>query len=110
MYYINTFVKAAGELMDGKTLVIGGISGTIKYTEYTAIYPYERLVQRINHQPDAKGKATAAYKELRAMLGDDWDTDLTDSERLGQYAIELGIQPDELLAQMALLDKEFNQH
>jgi hypothetical protein len=33
-------------------------------------------------QPTATGKRSDAYHEIRARLGDDWITDLTNSERL----------------------------
>ena len=91
---MNEFVKAIGEKIDGQTYNLDGISGTLRYTESVAKYPYKHTVQRLDHVPDSTGKRTAAYQERKRQLGDDWISDLTQSDRLVEIATALGITLD----------------
>lgn len=82
-------ITSIGQALNGKHFVLDGINGTFKYETYTACYPYEHQVERILHCPTRKG---AAYAAIRHQLGDDWDTDLTHSERLCDIAVAAGWQ------------------
>lgn len=73
---MNEIVKAVGEKLGGHIYKLDGISGTFRYTEYQAIYPYKHTVQKIEHIPDAAGMRTDAYQERKRQLGDDWISDL----------------------------------
>lgn len=47
-----------------------------------ATYPYTHRVREISAEPTEQGRRTAAYREQRSRLGDDWLSDFTASERL----------------------------
>lgn len=79
------------EALDGRSYTLDGISGTLVFTTYRAIYPYDRTVEKLEHRPDRRGKATPEYQRLKDQLHDDWMTDLTDSHALVAIAQELGV-------------------
>lgn len=56
-----------------------GIEKEIKIDKYRAIYPYEHMVTKVWAMTTAKGKKHPEYKRIKAELGDDWDTDITDN-------------------------------
>lgn len=68
------------EVIDGKRYTLDGIEGVIRVDRSRRFYT------RVNHDPTAKGKKTAAYLKIKKQLGDDWSTDLSDSERLADIA------------------------
>ena len=97
---MNAFVKFVGEKLDGKSYTHNGISGRILYAEYQAIFPYRTTVQHIVHEADEAGQQTIEYQEAKRLLGDEWDTELTDSDELVNIALACGITTDEMLAIM----------
>lgn len=81
---VTTYQEAL-DAMDGRTYTLDGIHGTIKVSRFngrTSIY----------HHPSARGMKTEAYRETKHKLGDDWSTDLSQSERFGDIAHDLGIR------------------
>lgn len=77
--------------LDGRTYTHNGIEGTFRHVVRDAIYPYPHTVQRLVHEPTAKGKASDAYRAEKARMGDDWDTDLTDAfDTVAAIALEFG--------------------
>lgn len=95
---MNLFTKRIGEYLDGKPYTHNGISGRILYVEYPAFYPYRHTAQSIVHEADEAGKQTEAYQETKRTLGDDWDSDLTDSESLVDIAVACGMTEEMILA------------
>jgi len=92
----NTFTEKLGEWMNGKAHTLNGVHGIIRYSSYTASYPYPHSVQSITHNASAKGKRSKAYKDIKRALGDDYTTDLTQSENLCDIAGAMGITNEEI--------------
>jgi hypothetical protein len=73
------------DVLDGKHLVLDGVDGTLRVNrrrdQYGAV-----LTGVLMHVPSAKGKKSAKYLEIKRQLHDDWDTDLTGSERVAEIA------------------------
>ena len=86
---MNDFIDQVGAALDGRHYTLDGVSGVISYRTHDAIYPYQHTGQSLTHEPDAYGKRTKAYRELRRRLGDDWVTDLVTSDRLVSIAVEV---------------------
>jgi len=63
------------EAIDGQPYTLDGIAGTIRVEGES---PYTR----VTHYKSDAGRRTEAYQATKRMLRDDWDTDLTYSERL----------------------------
>lgn len=78
------------EFLDGKEYVLAGVSGVFRHRVSRALYPYEHTVEQLFHEPDAAGRQTETYQRIKRELGDDHDTDMTNSERVVEIAIELG--------------------
>jgi len=76
--------------LHGKRATLDGIEGIFQHEVREARYPYPHTVERLNHLPTARGKRTDAYRETKRRLGDDWSTDLTDSDRYFEIATKLG--------------------
>lgn len=81
---VTTYQEAL-DVMDGRTYTLDGIHGTIKVERFNGM-------TTISHRPSKKGQNTEAYRETRRKLGDDWSTDLSQSERFGEIAHDLGIR------------------
>jgi hypothetical protein len=62
----------------GKTVVIGGLKHRIEVNTYRAIYPYEHTVISVHAVPVSKH--SKHYKEVKQQLGDDWSTDILESD------------------------------
>jgi hypothetical protein len=72
------------EFLHGREYTHDGIRGVF---EHVGEYPYEKLY----HNPIARGRRTPQYKAIKAQLGDDWSTDMTDLiETYCKAALELG--------------------
>lgn len=97
---MSKFISFIGNKLDGKRYTLNGVSGVIKYSERQAIYPYVRTVQEITHEADATGKHSVEYQEAKRYLGDDYVSDLTNSESLVNIALACGITETEMLAIM----------
>ncbi len=95
---MNTFTKRIGEYLDGKTYTHNGISGKITYSERQARYPYPHIVQKIEHEANAAGKRSIEYQEAKRILGDDWVSDITNSESLINIALACGMTEEMILA------------
>lgn len=76
--------QEALEWCNGQTVTHEGISGRIELRG-------ERPYQKVYHNPDAEGKRTRAYADMREQLRDDWSTDLTDSDLLCEHMATLGV-------------------
>ncbi len=77
--------------LDGKTYALDGISGTFRHSAQMDGWGIVR--ERLDHEPDAEGRSTEAYRQVKRRLKDDWSTDLTDAiERYCAIALELGYQ------------------
>ncbi len=79
-----TWQKALDHI-NGQAYVLDGIDGVIK-VDYTRKHD-----TRISHEATKRGRATQAYQETKRQLGDDWSSDLTNSERVVDIMIELGV-------------------
>lgn len=81
------------EFMDGKSYVLDGISGVFKYSKRNLLsgdFGTVSLRYELVHEADEIGRQNDAYRQVRRMLGDDYVTDMTWSERLVDIAVELG--------------------
>jgi hypothetical protein len=87
---MSTLVEEVGAFLNGRRYVMDGIAGVIRFKSYKAIYPYDRVVHSVWHEAAGEGKDSPRYQETKRELGDDWVTDLTDSDRLFEIAAELG--------------------
>lgn len=63
-------------VINGKPYVLDGIHGHLKVDRSRQFYT------RVMHEPSKRGRQTDAYLKLKREYHDDWDTDLSDSERL----------------------------
>jgi hypothetical protein len=79
--------------LDGRHYTLDGISGVLSYETFIAVYPYKHVDHSFHHTADAKGRRSEEYLKVRKILRDDWSTDLTNSERLGEIARKLRVDP-----------------
>lgn len=63
---------------DGKTVYLGGVAYVVKVNTWRAQYPYE--VDVIAVHAEMKNKNSALYRDVKRSLGDDWSTDVLDSD------------------------------
>lgn len=63
---------------ENKIVKVDGISCRIKISVYVQRYPYEQQVISIYAEPISH--STEKYKETKRILGDDWSTDVLDSD------------------------------
>jgi len=63
---------------NNKTVTIDGIQHVIKVSTYMARYPTAQEMISVFAEP--KNKSTKFYQETRQRLGDDWSTDILDSD------------------------------
>lgn len=63
---------------DGTRVVVDGLAYTIKVRTFTAIYPYPE--ERISVYAEPCNKRSQRYLATKAQLGDDWSTDILDSD------------------------------
>lgn len=75
---------------DGRTVTVNGLKCRLRCDVYTQRYPYSDQVISVHAVP--VNRQSKAYRETRAALGDDWSTDVLDSD------IEL---QSEILAQLS---------
>lgn len=68
------------EQYNGRKVKVDGIECEIKVDIYTRKYPTEALMISVYAEPTARAKRTEQYKEARRKLGDDWATDVLDSD------------------------------
>lgn len=96
--------------LNGKHYVLDGISGVFEhwwerrskkiyvtgYAPYTPEPAEVYWLEELRHVPDEVGKQSEEYQKTRAELGDDWATDLTESEtfRYVDIATELGYKEE----------------
>ena len=73
------------DVLDGKHLVLDGVDGVLRVRRRRDQYG-PVLTGVLMHVPSAKGKKSEKYLETKRQLHDDWDTDLTGSERAGEIA------------------------
>jgi hypothetical protein len=62
----------------GTVILLDGIKHTLSVSTYWAIYPYAHEVITAHAEP--KDKRSEYYRRTREELGDDWSTDLLDSD------------------------------
>lgn len=63
---------------DGKTVRIDGHSYRLKVSTYEATYPYRHTAISVMAEP--KDKDSEMYRRTRKDLGDDWSTDVLESD------------------------------
>lgn len=80
------------EKLDGRKCTLDGVHGTLVREIVSVRYPTERTEYRLWHRASAKGRKSPAYLAIKARLRDDWDTDLTWSDRLSEIARKLKIE------------------
>jgi len=86
------------EFLDGRTVTLDGVHGELRYESYRAVYPYEHVRHTLVHKPSEKGQRSKAYLSQRRELGDDWQTDLTNSiERTTDLALQFGFDFETVL-------------
>lgn len=71
--------------IDGREYVLDGIHGVIKVDQSRA------FETRIWHEPSDEGRNTRAYRDMKRQLGDHWSSDLSQSERLADIMMALGV-------------------
>jgi hypothetical protein len=82
--------------LDGRHFTLDGVSGVLSYEKLVATYPYPHVDHSFHHTADAKGRRSEEYLKVRRILRDDWSTDLTNSERLGEIAQKLRVNTSKL--------------
>lgn len=63
---------------DGKRVVVNGIAYVLHATSFMARYPYTQ--EMVSVQAEPVNKQSRFYREAKAQLGDDWTTDVLDSD------------------------------
>ena len=63
---------------DGARVLIDGRAHKLRVNTYVARYPVEQRVMTVHAEP--VNKRSKHYREVRAALGDDWSTDVLDSD------------------------------
>ena len=89
---MNTTLQQAGneifEFLDGREYTLDGVHGHFRYRVLGRLTTKHELA----HIPSDQGRESEAYLEVKRKLGDDWTTDLSNSLRHCEIAIELGYQ------------------
>ena len=62
----------------GKVVTLDGIKHVLRVESYRAIYPYVRDVLKVWATP--VNRRSRYYQDVRARLGDDWSTDVLESD------------------------------
>ena len=60
-------------VIDGATMTIDGVQGTLRVVVH-------RGMSSVQHRATAKGRLSQAYQDARRKLGDDYVSDVTDTE------------------------------
>jgi len=63
---------------NGKTVKIDNINHILRVDHYKAIYPYPHWV--ITVHAEVKDKSTKYYQDQKRELGDNWSTDVLESD------------------------------
>ena len=63
---------------DGKKVVIRGSKHVLRVDFFMQKYPYEAEMVRVFAVPTSK--TSKNYREIRALLGDDWSIDVLESD------------------------------
>jgi len=63
---------------DGRVVTLDGIKHRLRVEQYEAIYPYKRTVTKVWATP--VNRTSRYYRDIRAALGDDWSTDILESD------------------------------
>lgn len=79
------------DALNGQTYTLDGVHGTIKVERNPSGLHGGLPILKVTHEPSARGKRSEAYLRVKRQLHDDYDTDLTWSERLPQIATEKGL-------------------
>ena len=84
------------EFLNGKEAILDEVHGKFKHSFLVTRYPIEGETRHmLVHEATPSGKRSRKYQEHKGILGDDWITDLTDSDMAMQFAISLGFKYDE---------------
>lgn len=59
--------------------VSDGVEQVIIVEAFRAYYPYDHVAKKVIAIPTKNGKASARYLKVKDDLGDDWDSDLTNT-------------------------------
>lgn len=63
---------------DGCKVILNGIAHNIMVSTHKAFYPYECDIITVHADP--VDKRTKYYQDIKRELGDDWSTDVLDSD------------------------------
>lgn len=80
----NTWADALNAI-DGREYTLDGVHGTFHIDRSI------RFNTRIWHIASERGRQSEHYREVKAKLRDDWDSDMSHSDRLVDIMGELGI-------------------
>jgi hypothetical protein len=64
--------------IDGATMTIDGVQGTLHVSRRGGL-------TRVEHRATAKGRSSDAYSQARKMLGDDYVSDVTDTDEFMDF-------------------------
>lgn len=79
------------EFLDSKPYTLDGVSGHFNHVINPPSKAYPHWEQKLEHIPDEEGKVSPHYQAQKALMGDDWISDLTqDIDLFCQIATELG--------------------
>lgn len=77
--------------LDGMHYVLDGVPGMLVHNIRVVRYPRAEVYESLCHIPSEEGMETEAYQKVKGDLGDDYETDLSNSiERYCAIALELG--------------------
>ena len=68
------------EQHDGALVTVDGLRCKLRVESYEAIYPYRHRVLNVRAVPTRAAKRSEVYRSVRADLGDDWSTDVLESD------------------------------
>lgn len=78
---IKKSVKSMDEAfaaIDGATMTLEGVQGTLHVSKRGGLV-------RVEHRATPKGRSSDAYREARKMLGDDYVSDVTDTDEFMDF-------------------------
>lgn len=72
---------------DGRIVKIDGMNCKIRVRIVNAVYPYPHESITVEAEPTAAAKRSKKYRSIKERLGDDWLTDILESDIETQCSI-----------------------